>query len=109
MLVAHATAAHTRHDIRIFRKECISVAEAYGSALLVVSDGKGPETLHGVRISDAGRPSRGRLSRMLVKPVFLYRELKASGANIVHIHDPELPSSGFAADLERLQGCLRCA
>lgn len=92
--VAHLTSAHSRYDIRIFLKQCLSLADAGYSVSLVVADGKGDERHRGVSIYDVGA-SKGRFDRMhnAVRRVFL----KAAGLNadIYHLHDPELIPIGL--------------
>ena len=55
MKICHLTSVHERYDIRIFLKQCRSLARAGHEVTLVVADGRGPETREGVRIVDAGR------------------------------------------------------
>ncbi len=54
MKIVHLTSAHPRDDIRIFFKECRSLAAAGHDLMLVVADGLGPEVRDGVRILDVG-------------------------------------------------------
>ena len=90
MRIAHLTSVHGRHDIRIFKKECLELASAGYDTILVVCDGKGDELIHDVRIIDAGYPGRGRLRRILIAPRLMKRIVKDRGLEIVHLHDPEL-------------------
>jgi glycosyltransferase involved in cell wall biosynthesis len=90
--VIHVTTVHPRDDIRIFRKECVSLARAGYEVVQVVSDGQGNATVEGVRIVDIGARPKGRVLRMLRQGrsalAAVRRELAASA--LVHIHDPEL-------------------
>ena len=52
MRIAHVTTVHPRDDIRIFRKECLSLAAAGYETHLVVGDGLGDELRDGVHITD---------------------------------------------------------
>ena len=61
----HLTSVHPRYDIRIFYKQCRSLASHGYSVTLIVADDKGDELKDGVNILDAGRLP-GRLKRMLV-------------------------------------------
>jgi glycosyltransferase involved in cell wall biosynthesis len=87
--VCHFTSAHPRNDIRIFIKECRSLAAAGYDVSLVVADGKGDELNSGVRILDAGKSS-GRISRMTITVWRVYKRALAINADIYHFHDPEL-------------------
>ena len=43
MRVCHVTSAHLRYDLRIFRKECVSLEKAGYEVYLVVNDDIGDE------------------------------------------------------------------
>jgi glycosyltransferase involved in cell wall biosynthesis len=88
--IVHVTTVHPRDDIRIFRKECVSLAKAGYEVVQVVGDGLGDAMVDGVRIVDIGVRPAGRLARMRVQParaLAAVRELKPA---LVHVHDPEL-------------------
>ncbi len=92
--IAHLTSAHPRDDIRVFLKECRSLA-AHGHAVsLVVADGYGDEVRDGVTIVDVGRSS-GRLGRMLTVTRWVYRKAVELDADLYHLHDPELLPIGL--------------
>ena len=93
--ITHLTTVHGRYDVRIFHKQCRSIA-SYGHDLtLVVQDGKGDETLEGVNIRDLGDPSANRIHRILFSSWRAYRFLRLAPADIIHFHDPELLPVGF--------------
>lgn len=97
--VVHVTTVHPRDDIRIFRKECVSLAKAGYEVVQVVGDGLGDAVVDGVRIVDIGARPAGRLARMRQQParaLAAVRELKPA---LVHVHDPELLP--LAAALQR--------
>lgn len=98
--VCHFTSAHPRYDIRIFIKECKTLADAGYDVSLVVADGKGDEVNSGINILDAGK-SKGRLSRMTKSVWRVYKKALSVNADIYHFHDPELI---FAAYLLKLKG-----
>jgi glycosyltransferase involved in cell wall biosynthesis len=87
--VVHLTSAHPRSDIRIFIKECKSLASAGYSVSLIVADGKGPELCEGVSTVDVGR-SKGRVNRMFSTTRRVFRAALELDADLYHLHDPEL-------------------
>lgn len=89
----HLTSVHGRKDIRIFMKECRSLAGAY-RVTLIVADGKGSAESHGVQIIDAGRAS-GRLHRMRAVTSRIFEIAMQRDAQLYHLHDPELMPVGL--------------
>jgi glycosyltransferase involved in cell wall biosynthesis len=94
VVVAHLTTVHRRDDIRIFRKECLSLAAAGYEVHLCVGDGRGDASVDGVSIHDIGSV-RGRLPRMLLQPWRMWRRARALRAAVYHFHDPELLPVGW--------------
>lgn len=92
--IAHLTSAHPRDDIRVFLKECCSLAAHGHQVVLVVADGRGDEVRDGVTIVDVGR-STGRLDRMFKVTRRVLRKAVALDAEIYHLHDPELLPVGL--------------
>lgn len=92
--VVHLTSAHPRDDIRVFLKECRSLAGRGHEVMLVVADGRGDELRDGVTIVDVGG-STGRLGRMLKVTSRVYRKARELEADIYHLHDPELLPIGL--------------
>ena len=92
--IAHLTSAHPRDDIRVFLKECRSLAVHGYEVVLVVADGRGDEVRDGVTIVDVGR-STGRLDRMFKVTRRVLRRAVALDADIYHLHDPELLPVGL--------------
>jgi len=88
--IVHVTTVHPRDDIRIFRKECVSLACAGYEVIQVVGDGRGDAALDGVRIVDIGARPRGRLARMREQPRQALQAVLALRPVLVHVHDPEL-------------------
>lgn len=93
--VVHLTSAHPRDDIRVFLKECRSLAAHGHDVVLVVADGGGDEVRDGVNIADVGR-SAGRLDRMFKATWRVLRKAVALDADVYHLHDPELLPVGLA-------------
>lgn len=94
--VVHVTTVHPRDDIRIFRKECASLAAAGYEVVLVVGDGRGDAAVQGVRIVDIGAPPANRLARMLRQPARALSAVRALAPALVHVHDPELLPLAYA-------------
>lgn len=92
--VVHLTSAHPRYDIRIFLKECTSLAAHGYSTSLIVADGKGDERKNNVAIYDVGA-SKGRLDRMRNAPSRVFQKAVELDADIYHLHDPELIPIGI--------------
>jgi glycosyltransferase involved in cell wall biosynthesis len=88
--IVHVTTVHPRDDIRIFRKECVSLAKAGYEVVQVVGDGLGNATVDGVRIVDIGARPTGRLARMRVQPARALAAVHQLAPALVHVHDPEL-------------------
>lgn len=89
MKIAHLTSVHPRFDTRIFHKQCRSLAAAGHEVTLVVADGKGPASQHGVTILDVGAPT-GRASRAARTMARVIQEAARLNADLYHLHDPEL-------------------
>lgn len=90
MRIGHLTSVHPRHDIRIFHKQCRTLAKAGYAVHLIVVDGKGDDEIDGVRIFDAGAPQVGRLKRMTVSSRMVHERARLLDADLYHLHDPEL-------------------
>lgn len=88
-MILHVSSVHSRKDVRIFHKMCVSLVGEGVEASLLVADGEAGECIKGVRIQSVPKPS-GRLSRMLLVPFRIAKTVLELHPNIVHIHDPEL-------------------
>lgn len=86
--VCHLTSAHPRYDIRIFRKECRTLAKHH-KVSLVVADGLGDEVIEDISIYDIGKP-KGRRERILDGPGKVFAMALRVDADVYHLHDPEL-------------------
>ena len=95
--VAHLTTVHRPFDVRIFHKQCVSLAAA-GYDVTLIQRGEVEEVRNGVTILPVpSYPSR--LSRM-TRGVWIALKLALkSRAEIIHLHDPELIPAGFVAKL----------
>lgn len=90
MIVTHITSAHPRYDVRIFLKECSSLAANGHTVNLIVSDGMGNENKNNVNIIDAGAKPSNRFARMTATVKTVYASAVSTNADIYHLHDPEL-------------------
>lgn len=87
--VCHVTTVHWAKDVRIYLKECVSLAEAGYEVHLIAPDrGEidfGDIHFHGIKATTEQRPKR-----MLLSVNEAYRRIKQVDADVYHIHDPEL-------------------
>lgn len=91
--VCHMTSAHEEEDIRIFHKECVSLAKA-GYEVYLVERGESREK-DGVHIVGVGDIPRSRRRRMTEGVRKVYEAARALDADVYHFHDPELISCGL--------------
>lgn len=90
MKICHFTTVHPREDVRIFYKECSSLAENGYNITLIVADGKGNETKNKVEIIDIGDYRMSRLKRLLFGRKIMLKKALSLNSDIYHFHDPEL-------------------
>ena len=88
MKVCHMTSAHDPEDIRIFHKECVSLAKN-GYDVYLVERGDSYEK-NGVHIVGVGTIPDSRLQRMTQGARRVYEAALALDCDIYHFHDPEL-------------------
>lgn len=91
--ICHMTSAHGPEDVRIFHKECVSLAKA-GYEVYLVERG-GSYEKNGVHIVGVGQPGGGRLSRMTGFARRVYQAALMLDADVYHLHDPELLPYGL--------------
>ena len=87
--VVHLSSVHPRNDIRIFEKECVSLVNNGFNVTLLVADGLGESVYQGVRVIYVGKPIT-RIHRMIYTVINIKRTALRLGADIYHLHDPEL-------------------
>jgi hypothetical protein len=97
--IVHLTSVHSPSDIRIFFKECRSLAAAGYEVVLVAPGGK-DRFVEGVQVRAITKAAR-RLERMTKIVWAVYRAAIRERAEIYHFHDPELIPVGL---LLRLRG-----
>lgn len=88
MKVCHVTSAHPQLDIRIFIKECRTLARE-GYDVYLVSQGKSRE-IDGVHLIGCGDIPAGRYNRFSSFDKKVVEQALAIDADVYHLHDPEL-------------------
>lgn len=96
--ICHVTTAHRADDVRIFRKECRSLAAAGHEVVLIAFDCDGERREDGVLIR-ALAPRRGRIARMLLGAVDALQAVLRLRPQLVHFHDPEFLPAALALRL----------
>lgn len=91
--VCHMTSAHGIEDIRIFHKECVSLAQA-GYDVYLVERGESYEK-NGVHIVGVGEIPKGKLDRMTTGAKMVYQKALEIDADLYQFHDPELLPYGL--------------
>jgi glycosyltransferase involved in cell wall biosynthesis len=92
--VCHVTSAHPRYDVRIFHKECKSLANSGFDVTLLVNDNLPNEALDGVKIVSTKLKPSNRYERMVKSKKYLRIKMIEIDADIYHFHDPELLPEG---------------
>ncbi|MEE3480736.1 MAG: glycosyltransferase [Lachnospiraceae bacterium] len=90
MKVCHISTVHPRYDVRIFEKECRSLAASGYDVTLIVNDQKEDEVIDGVQILSLRLSPRNRFDRMTRIADLAFEEAMRVDAEIYHLHDPEL-------------------
>lgn len=88
MKVCHITSVHKSTDVRIFEKECVSLAAA-GYDVYLVAQGESREE-KGVHVTGVGEAPASRIKRMTIFARKVYKKALELDADIYHFHDPEL-------------------
>lgn len=95
--ICHLTTAHPSWDIRIFHKECISLAKAGYETILIVQDAE-DNIRDGVQIKALPK-AKNRLMRMVYLPWYAFCVVLGMRPKICHFHDPELIPAGIMMKL----------
>lgn len=97
-IIVHLTSVHTHDDVRIFYKECCSLAkEGYEVHLVVPESPNG--LINGVHLHNVPISTGGRLSRMTKTVYSVFRVAVSIEADLYHFHDPELLPAGLLLKL----------
>src|ERR1700757_3400793 len=97
--ICHLSSVHRGLDIRIFHKECVSLAKAGYETHLVTNatqDEVKEAAIHGIKLHALQFvPETKRFSRMIFHSYRCYRLAKNLNADLYHLHDPELMPYGL--------------
>ena len=88
MKICHLTSVHKQHDVRIFLKECSSLAKYHQTHLIVVNgqnEVKNNVTIHGLKVN-----FKSRFQRFTKAVHESYKKALEINADVYHLHDPEL-------------------
>lgn len=89
--VCHITSVHPLEDIRIFKKECVSLANNGFDVTLIGCGENAFETIkENVRLVSLNIPVKNRFQRILKRANGVYKKAIEIDADIYHLHDPEL-------------------
>lgn len=91
--VCHMTSVHGEEDVRIFHKECVSLAKA-GYEVYLVERGESYDK-NGVHIVGVGDIPKSRRKRMTEGAKRVYQKALELDCDIYHFHDPELLPYGL--------------
>lgn len=83
------TSAHDSDDIRILKKQCVSLAKDSSNEVFLVARGQDYE-YKGVKIIGIGNQNGGRLNRMFKVAKMIYKTAADLDADVYEFHDPEL-------------------
>ncbi len=87
--IAHLTSAHQDGDVRIFHKECVSLAKAgYDVSMIIPNTASRVEK--GVNIISFQIKKGSRMFRAIKAVNRVYKEALKLNAHVYHLHDPEL-------------------
>lgn len=89
MKICHLTSVHQPLDVRIFHKECSSLARA-GYNVFILHPGKLNEVKNGVTVIGLSLEVKGRLQRMTTVVDKIFERAIELNASVYHLHDPEL-------------------
>lgn len=89
--ICHVTSVHNWDDIRIFKKQCVSLAKYFDKVHLVAPNGPNG-TFNGVNVTCVENKYKGRIKRILYFRKQIINAALKLDADIYQFHDPELLS-----------------
>lgn len=89
MRICHVTSAHDTDDVRIFEKECVSLAKNTANEVYLVGPGDNRED-NSVHVIGVGNKPGNRLKRLLFFSKKIIDRALEIDADVYHLHDPEL-------------------
>ncbi len=96
MKVCHLTSVHPIDDVRIFVKECTSLAaHGFDVTLIACGDTAFEDIKNGVKRISLHVPVKNRLHRMITRSRAVYKKALEVNADVYHFHDPELLLVGY--------------
>ncbi len=90
MKICHVTSVHKLNDIRIYLKECRSLAKKYDVTLLCNDTQNSLLEDSNINIVNLNFVVSNRIERFYKLNLMLYKEALKINADIYHLHDPEL-------------------
>lgn len=93
--VCHLSSAHPPGDIRIFHKECTSLASSGDFEVSLITVNSEEKIQNGVQLLSAKTNSSNRFFRMLNASKAVYKKALEVNADVYHFHDPELLPYGL--------------
>lgn len=87
--VCHITTVHPSDDVRIFHKECTSLAAFGFDVTLLILNAKS-DSKNGVQIKGVPYPFKNRFHRIYKAPKVALLAALQLNADVYHFHDPEL-------------------
>lgn len=94
MKVCHLTSVHKHNDIRIFVKECSSLAKGGFEVYLTVPEAP-HEKKNNISFVNVEKAKDNRFKRMIQTTKEVYKKALQVDADIYHFHDPELIPIGL--------------
>ncbi len=100
--ICHFSSVHPADDVRIFHKECVTLASNLNLEVHLMGNGVLDVGSSNVIFHSLGPIQRqGRLKRMLLRGYMAYRKARQIDAEIYHFHDPELLPWGLLLKLQK--------
>ena len=96
--IVHLSSVHTANDIRIFHKECRSLAAA-GFEVVLIARAERDDVIDGVRIRAVRQGASNRLARMTKTVVDVFRMAWAERGDAYHFHSIEFTPAAIVLKL----------